>query len=122
MKKSDFLEGITKVFDIEGTEITEAANIKEFEEYDSLSLISLMAFIYQNFNRRLTAKEIYAVTTIENLMDLIGKDNFNPNSRIVYIYNTMDKVGFHLELFERPSSKVPDFTYTEIKEWWNGKT
>ena len=54
--------------------------------------------------------------------NLIGKDNFNPNSRIVYIYNTMDKVGFHLELFERPSSKVPDFTYTEIKEWWNGKT
>jgi len=33
----------------------------------------------------------------------------------------MDKVGFHLELFENPSIREPDFVYTELKEWWNDK-
>ena len=76
MKKSVFLDGLKKVFDIEDEEVKELTNIKELEAYDSLTMISLMAFIYQNFKKRVTAKEIYAVTTVESLIDLIGNENF----------------------------------------------
>jgi len=51
--------------------------------------------------------------------NLVGKDNFNPNARMVHIFNTMDKLGFHLELFESPSIREPDFIYAETKEWWD---
>jgi len=51
--------------------------------------------------------------------NLVGKDNFNPNARTVHIFNTMDKLGFHLELFESPSIREPDFIYAETKEWWD---
>jgi catechol 2,3-dioxygenase-like lactoylglutathione lyase family enzyme len=54
--------------------------------------------------------------------NLVGKENFNPNARNVHIFNTMDKVGFHLELFEKPSLKAPDFMFTDVKEWWNDKS
>ena len=52
---------------------------------------------------------------------LVGKENFNPNSRKVHIFNTMNTLGFHLELFERPSFKTPEFMYTDVKEWWDRK-
>ncbi|MFW9865094.1 MAG: VOC family protein [Candidatus Thorarchaeota archaeon] len=51
--------------------------------------------------------------------NLVGKDNFNPNSEKVYIFNTMSRLGFHLELFESPSIKQPDYLFTDIKEWWD---
>ena len=53
--------------------------------------------------------------------NLVGKENFNPNSRKVHIFNTMSTLGFHLELFERPSFKTPEFMYTDVKEWWDRK-
>jgi catechol 2,3-dioxygenase-like lactoylglutathione lyase family enzyme len=51
--------------------------------------------------------------------NLVGKEDFNPNSRTVHIFNTMDKLGFHLELFERPSKTKTDYMFTEVKEWWD---
>ncbi|MHA1931594.1 MAG: VOC family protein [Promethearchaeota archaeon] len=51
--------------------------------------------------------------------NLVGKGDFNPNSRTVHIFNTMDKLGFHLELFERPSKTKTDYMFTEVKEWWD---
>lgn len=51
--------------------------------------------------------------------NLVGKDDFNPNSRTVHIFNTMEKLGFHLELFERPSKTRTDYLFTEVKEWWD---
>jgi catechol 2,3-dioxygenase-like lactoylglutathione lyase family enzyme len=51
--------------------------------------------------------------------NLVGKENFNSGARNVHIFNTMEKLGFHLELFERPSIKAPDFMFTDVKEWWN---
>ncbi|MHA2282975.1 MAG: VOC family protein [Promethearchaeota archaeon] len=53
--------------------------------------------------------------------NLVGKDDFNPNSRNVHIFNTMEKLGFHLELFERPSIKSTEYVFTEVKEWWDKK-
>ena len=53
--------------------------------------------------------------------NLVGKANFNPNARSVHIFNTMEKLGFHLELFERPSIKAPDYMYSDIRDWWNKK-
>ncbi|MFX1324866.1 MAG: VOC family protein [Promethearchaeota archaeon] len=53
--------------------------------------------------------------------NLVGKENFNPGARNVHIFNTMNKIGFHLELFERPSFKAPEFMFTEVKEWWDAK-
>jgi len=44
---------------------------------------------------------------------LIGPENVKPNIRPVHMVNTMDIVGFHLELSERPSEKELDILYTD---------
>ncbi|MFX1456784.1 MAG: VOC family protein [Promethearchaeota archaeon] len=53
--------------------------------------------------------------------NLVGKDDFNPKSRTVHIFNTMEKLGFHLELFEKPSLINFDYLFTEVREWWEKK-
>ena len=72
----------------------------------------------QNFKDEEVATLISFPLKWENL---VGKENFNPNSRNVHIFNTMRTLGFHIELFERPSFKTPEFMYTDVKEWWDRK-
>jgi catechol 2,3-dioxygenase-like lactoylglutathione lyase family enzyme len=45
--------------------------------------------------------------------ELIGRENVKPEVAPVHMVNTMDKLGFHLELGERPSDKELDFLYID---------
>jgi catechol 2,3-dioxygenase-like lactoylglutathione lyase family enzyme len=46
---------------------------------------------------------------------LIGPDKVKPNVAPVHMVNTMDRLGFHLELGERPSEQELDFLYIDFK-------
>ncbi|MHA2037516.1 MAG: VOC family protein [Promethearchaeota archaeon] len=70
------------------------------------------------FENNGVSRQIFFPLEWENL---VGKEDFNPNSRTVHIFNTMDILGFHLELFERPSKTKTDYLYTEVQEWWDKK-
>jgi catechol 2,3-dioxygenase-like lactoylglutathione lyase family enzyme len=70
----------------------------------------------ENFEKNGISQQISFPLEWENL---VGKEDFNLKSRTVHIFNTMDKIGFHLELFEKPSKTNTDYLFTEVKEWWN---
>lgn len=76
MKKEFFLNELADVLEVEDIELTEETNLKEVEEYDSLAVMSLVAFIDENFNKKLSAEEFIDVTTVRSLMELIGLENF----------------------------------------------
>ncbi len=44
---------------------------------------------------------------------LVGHENLKPEVPPVHMVNTMDRLGFHLELGERPSDKELDFLYID---------
>ena len=46
---------------------------------------------------------------------LIGPEKVKPNVLPVHMVNTMDRLGFHLELSERPSEKELDFLFIDYK-------
>ena len=46
--------------------------------------------------------------------DLIGPENVKPDVPPVHMVNTMDILGFHLELGEKPTDKPLDFLYADI--------
>ena len=73
----------------------------------------------ENFKNNGVSDQIFFPLEWENF---VGKEDFNPNSRIVHIFNTMEKLGFHLELFERPSINSTDYLFTEVREWWDKNT
>ncbi|MBW2087247.1 MAG: VOC family protein, partial [Deltaproteobacteria bacterium] len=45
---------------------------------------------------------------------LVGSENVKPNVPPVHMVNTMEKLGFHLELGERPTDKEINFLYKQV--------
>lgn len=77
MRKVDFLNQFHECLEIESIpNFSENTNIKELEEYDSMMILSIIAFIDENFATKLTASQLKGISTVKDLMDLVGDDKF----------------------------------------------
>jgi acyl carrier protein len=77
MKKSDFLSSMRDTLEISSVDnLTEETVLKGLEEYNSLFVLSIIAFIDENFDMQLSAEQLLSVTSIRSLMDLIGYEKF----------------------------------------------
>ena len=79
MKVEGFINELKDALEIEDEdkEITLETNLKDLEEYDSLSVLSVIAMIDKNFDKQIPALDFIKITTIKSLMDLIGKEYFD---------------------------------------------
>ena len=77
-KTEDFINELKDALEIEdeNQEITLKTNLKELEEYDSLSVLSIIAMIDKNFGKQISSVDFIKITTIKSLIDLIGKEYF----------------------------------------------
>jgi len=78
MKTEDFIDELKDALEIEdeGQQITIETNLKDLEEYDSLSVLSIIAMIDKNFGKQISSSDFSKVTTVDSLMELIGKQYF----------------------------------------------
>ena len=77
MKKEDFYSEFHEFLEIESIEeLNIDTNIKDLEEHDSFMIMSIIAFIDDNFSTKLTADQLNGIETMNNLIDLIGNDKF----------------------------------------------
>ncbi|NLT01068.1 MAG: acyl carrier protein [Acholeplasmataceae bacterium] len=76
MKKEVFLDTIKERLEIESQDIDENTNLKELSEYDSISVMTLIATIDELFGKTFRAKDLVNITTVRSLMELIGMENF----------------------------------------------
>ncbi len=78
MKTEDFINELKDALEIEDEdqEITLETNLKELEEYDSLGVLSIIVLIDKNFGKQIPSSDFIKITTIKNLLDLIGKEYF----------------------------------------------
>ena len=78
MKKEEFIKELKEALEIEDEdqEITLETNLKDLEEYDSLSVLSIIAMIDKNFGKQIPSADFAKVTTVNTLVDLIGKEYF----------------------------------------------
>ena len=78
MKTEDFTNELKEALEIEDEdqEITLETNLKDLEEYDSLSVLSIIAMVDKNFAKQIPSSDFIKITTIKSLMDLIGKEYF----------------------------------------------
>ena len=75
MKTSVFLEKLQEELEEDET-LTLDTNLKALESYDSISLLSIIAFVDENFNKKVDTKHFKDVETVSDLMNVIGKENF----------------------------------------------
>lgn len=78
IKTEDFINELKDALEIEDEDqkITLETNLKELEEYDSLSVLSIIAMIDKNFGKQISSSDLVKVTTVSSLMELIGKEYF----------------------------------------------
>ena len=76
MKKQVFYNELIDFLEFEHVELSEKTEFKSLEGYDSLAVMSLIAFCDEKFNKKITAQQIKNLTTIKSLMDFIGYEQF----------------------------------------------
>ena len=64
-----FLKKLEDILEVEKIEMDNV--ILEFEEWDSLTALSIIATIDTDFNVNITAEELISAITIQDLLDLI---------------------------------------------------
>ncbi len=71
MKTSDFLKEMYEFLEIESIpELKLDTNLRELEEFDSLTIMTLIVFAEKRFNKRFKATDFRKVETVKNLMNL----------------------------------------------------
>ena len=79
MKKEAFFNGLQDVLEIDADiVINESTNLKDTKhfEFDSIAIMTLVAFLHEKFNRKFTAVQINSISTVRSLMELIGLEHF----------------------------------------------
>ena len=78
MKKEEFIKELKEALEIEDEdkEITQETDLRYVEEYDSLSVLAIIAMIDKNFGKQIPSLDLLKVTTVSSLMGLIGKECF----------------------------------------------
>jgi acyl carrier protein len=75
MTKQEFADRLAELLDTE-EKFTPETNLKNVEEYDSLTVLSVMAFVDKTFKKTLSADQLAKVTTIDSLIAQIGQEHF----------------------------------------------
>jgi acyl carrier protein len=76
VKRSDFVNKLAEFCEFEDQKLKPETQLKSIEGYDSLSIMSMIAFVDENFRVRLTAKQIQELTDFNSVISLIGEDKF----------------------------------------------
>jgi acyl carrier protein len=76
MKKEEFPGLLKEALELQDTDLQVSTDLTKIEAYDSMAVMSVIAFVDEHFSKRLTAKQLATITTVGNLMELIGMENF----------------------------------------------
>ena len=75
MTRNDIVEKVNALlaeeFEVDATNFTPDANIKETLSLDSLSLVDLVAIIQQTYKIKIPVAELKSIQTFDNLYDYI---------------------------------------------------
>ena len=70
MKRIDFLSEVKEIFLIE-EDLNENTGI----EVDSMAALLLIAFLDENFDKKINDKGIKKIKSVQDIIDIIGKEN-----------------------------------------------
>lgn len=76
MDKAKFLVDLAEELEIE-TGLEGTTNIKELEEWDSMTAMLLIGFVSNECGVTLNADDIKDLTTVNSLIEKIGTEKFN---------------------------------------------
>jgi acyl carrier protein len=76
MKKSEFVAQLSEYCEFENENFTPETQFKSIEGFDSLALMSIIAFVDEKFKMKLTATQLRELRDFNSLISVIGTDKF----------------------------------------------
>jgi acyl carrier protein len=77
MKKNDFFNSFIDFLEITSiSSVNQDTKLKELDEYDSFFVLTIVAFVDQNFSTNLNSKQLNEIESLGELMSLIGNEKF----------------------------------------------
>ena len=73
MNKEKFVELFAEILEIEDFEVSMEDKFRDYEEWDSLAILSVLAMINEEFNIILKREELDKLTTIKELYEFISE-------------------------------------------------
>lgn len=78
MEKERFFQSLHEFLDIKSIPaLEEATNIRGIEEFDSMMILTIIAFVDDNFGVVLSADRLNTMKTVGDLMAMIGNEHFS---------------------------------------------
>ena len=76
MKKSEFVNQLSDFCEFENENFNLETQFKSINGYDSLAIMSIIAFVDENYKMSFTATQLSKITDFNSLIELIGVDKF----------------------------------------------
>lgn len=67
----EFIIKLEDLFELAGGSINPQDNFKEYDEWDSLALLSLMAMLEDEYNMTIPREEFQKINTVEELYNFV---------------------------------------------------
>ena len=77
MKTQEFIEKLKEALEFDEVDLNTETNLKSIENYDSMSIMTIIAFVDEHFSTKLTAQQLASISTVRSLIDLIGQGHFS---------------------------------------------
>ena len=77
MKKTEFIRLLSEYCEFEKSDYSLDTQFKTVDGYDSLALMSIIAFVDENFGMKLTASQIREMKDFKSLITIIGTEKFD---------------------------------------------
>ena len=71
MKKEEFIEELIDILELEDNDVNFATEIA----LDSLSILSIISFLDENFSKKATGEQLESVKSINDIVQLVGECN-----------------------------------------------
>jgi acyl carrier protein len=76
MKRDQFIVKLRDELELEA-EIVFSTNLRELDEWDSMTAMVLIGFVSDNFGLTMTGEDLKNINSINALIDFIGSDKIN---------------------------------------------
>ena len=76
MTKNEFVAQLAEYCEFEDQDLTLDTSFKSIEGYDSLAIMSMIAFTDENFKMKFTSIQLQNLTDFKSFIVIIGEDKF----------------------------------------------
>ncbi len=73
MTKKEIIENLEDMMELDEGDLSEGSVLAEFDEWDSISKLSLMAFAKKEYQKKLVSDDMKTFTTVQDIIDWLEK-------------------------------------------------